>query len=547
VRCDRGRVWFLTRVRQEFAGFFRVSTRVVPSYISVRNRGIVKRRARPVAKRAQARPSAKRAGQDLEGEIQERRKALADLMHSQVLGQADISRAFNQITETASHVLGVERASVWRLADSGAAIECIDLYERSQARHSAGVRISAADAPRYFAALQRERAIRAHDARTDPRTKEFRKGYLEPLGITSMLDAPVFLRGKMVGVVCHEHTGRRREWKLHEELLASSFADFVALVLETAAWHEAKEALRQERDALETTVAERTRALQESEASLRALIDYSPIAIVLTRIRDHKVVLANRRAAALFEVPLDGIKERSAPDHWVDATDRGRYLERLRRFGRVDDMDVQLLTRAGRPFWARVSGQVLKFDGEDTLLATVIDITEQRLTQENLRELATHDPLTGVFNRRHVEDVLRKELDRAERHDRPLAVAMMDADHFKNINDTYGHQTGDEVLRAISGRCQKTLRSHDVLGRYGGEEFVVVFPETSIADAAVVAERLRAAVAENPIKVGSSALAVTVSIGLAAFTRGQDLEKLFRRADSALYAAKQDGRNLVRA
>ena len=109
--------------------------------------------------------------------------------------------------------------------------------------------------PRYFAALQSERAIRAHDARTDKRTSEFRKGYLVPLGITSMLDAPVFLRGKMVGVVCHEHTGRARRWKLHEELLASSFADFVALVLETAAWHEAEDALRVERDALESKVA----------------------------------------------------------------------------------------------------------------------------------------------------------------------------------------------------------------------------------------------------------------------------------------------------
>ena len=100
-----------------------------------------------------------------------------------------------------------------------------------------------------------------------------------------MLDAPVFLRGKMVGVVCHEHTGRPRRWKLHEELLASSFADFVALVLETAAWHEAENALRVERDALETKVAERTRDLQESEANLRALVDFSPVAMVLTRHR----------------------------------------------------------------------------------------------------------------------------------------------------------------------------------------------------------------------------------------------------------------------
>ena len=467
-------------------------------------------------------------------------------MHSQVLGQGDVERAFRQITETAADVLEVERASVWRLVDSGAAIECIDLYEQSQRRHSGGVRIEAANVPRYFEALQRERAIRAHNARTDRRTSEFRKGYLEPLGITSMLDTPVFLRGKMVGVVCHEHTGRPRRWQLHEELLASSFADFVALVLETAAWHEAQNALRVERDALESKVAERTRDLQESEAGLHALVDYSPIAMVVTRVSDHKVVLANRRAAALFEVPLDAIKGRNAPDHWVDAADRARYLERLRRFGRVDDMEVQLRTHAGRPFWARVSGQKLKFEGEVALLGTIIDVTAQRQAHEDLREQATHDPLTGVFNRRHVEDVLRQELDRAQRHQRPLSVAMVDADHFKAINDTHGHQTGDEVLRAISDRCQKTLRSHDVFGRYGGEEFVVVFPETDLEEAGAVAERLRAAVADRPIQVGDHALGVTVSIGVAAFAPGHDLEKLFQRADSALYAAKQAGRNVVR-
>jgi diguanylate cyclase (GGDEF)-like protein len=151
-----------------------------------------------------------------------------------------------------------------------------------------------------------------------------------------------------------------------------------------------------------------------------------------------------------------------------------------------------------------------------------------------------------VYNRRHVEDVLRRELDRASRHERPLALAMVDADHFKAINDTYGHQAGDEVLRTISERCQRTLRSHDVFGRYGGEEFVVVFPETSLADAGAVAERLRAAVADRPVQIGDQTLPVTVSIGLAAFAPGLDLEKLFQRADSALYSAKQDGRNLVR-
>jgi diguanylate cyclase (GGDEF)-like protein/PAS domain S-box-containing protein len=504
----------------------------------VRTRGIVKRRSRPAEKRAR---------RDIEGEISARRKALTDLMHSQVLGQSDVYRAFNQITETASQVLDVERASVWRLVDSGEGIECIDLFERSPARHSKGLRISAADVPRYFAALQTERAIRAHNARTDKRTSEFRDGYLAPLGITSMLDAPVFLRGKMVGVMCHEHTGRARRWKVHEELLASSFADFVALVLETAAWHEAEDALRLERDALESKVADRTRDLRESESNLRALVDFSPVAMVLTKIADSTVLLANRRAAAMFEVPLTAIQGRNAPAHWVNLSERTKYLEHVFRHGRIDDFEAEMRSASGRTFWARLSGQRLRFAGDDALLAAIVDVTEQRQTQENLRELATHDPLTGVYNRRHVEEVLRTELERAQRHERPLAVAMLDADHFKRINDTYGHQTGDEVLRAISSRCQKTLRANDVMGRYGGEEFVVVFPETTLEEASVVAERLRVEIAQNPIQIGDSTLGVTVSIGVAALAPGQNMEKLFQRADSALYTAKQDGRNLVRA
>jgi diguanylate cyclase (GGDEF)-like protein/PAS domain S-box-containing protein len=513
----------------------------------VAKRVVVKGRSGTAPHRAQARKVAKRARGSFEADTTAGRRALTELMHSQVLGQGDAFQAFKQITETASKVLDVERASVWRLAASGTAIDCIDLYERASDRHSSGTRVRAEDVPRYFEALQRERALLAHNARTDRRTSEFRKGYLEPLGITSMLDAPVFLRGKMVGVVCHEHTGRPRRWKMHEELLAGSFADFVALALETSAWHEVRDALRIERDALETKVTERTRDLQESEANLRALVDFSPVCMVLTRIADSTVLLANRRAAAMFEVPLTAIQGRHAPQHWVSLPERNRYLEHVMRHGRIDDFEAEMLTSSGRKFWVSLSGQRLRFGGADALLAAIVDVTAQRQVREDLLVQATHDPLTGVYNRRHVEDLLRTELDRAERHARPLAVAMLDADHFKNVNDTYGHQTGDEVLRTISERCKSTLRSNDILGRYGGEEFVIVFPETNLEDAGAVAERLRAAVAESPIKIGDNELAVTVSIGLAAFAPGHNLDEMFHRADAALYTAKQDGRNLVRA
>jgi PAS domain S-box-containing protein len=421
---------------------------------------------RPAGKRpAGKRPAPRRETRDIEGEIRARRKALADLMHSQVLGQGDIVRAVKQITETMSQVLEVERASVWQLVDGGCAIECIDLFERSRALHSAGARIRAADVPRYFAALQTERAIRAHDARTDARTSEFRKGYLEPIGIRAMLDAPVFLRGKMVGVVCHEHTKTARRWQLSEELLAGTFADFVALVLETAAWYRAEEALRVERDAIASKVVERTRELAESEANLRALVDLSPVAMVVTRIADSRVVLANRRASAMFEVPLDAIQGRAAPQHWVNLAERSRYLQQVMRHGRVDEFEAEMRGAGGRTFWAHLSGQRLRFGGEDALLAAIVDVTAQRQAHEEMRALATHDPLTGIYNRRHVEDIVRKELERAQRHSRALTVAMMDADHFKAINDSHGHQVGDEVLRAIASRCQQTLRANDVFGR----------------------------------------------------------------------------------
>jgi diguanylate cyclase (GGDEF)-like protein/PAS domain S-box-containing protein len=512
----------------------------------LRTRAIVDLRSAAAATHAGAHPAAKSGRRDFEAEIYAHRRALADLMHSKVLGQGDVIGAFKLITETAADVLEVERASVWRLIDGGAAIHCIDLYERSGKLHSEGVRIDAADVPSYFEALQRERSIRAHNARTDPRTSEFREGYLDPLGITSMLDAPVFSRGKMVGVVCHEHTGKPRRWKLHEELLAGSFADFVAVVLETAAWHEAQVALRAERDALESKIAERTRDLRDSEANLRDLIDFSPVAMVLTRIADSTVLLANRRAVAMFEVPLHEIQGRHAPQHWVNLVHRQHYLEHVFRHGRIDDFESEMQTSSGRRFWASLSGQRLRFAGADALLAAIVDVTAQKHAREDLVVQATRDALTGAFNRRYVENVLSKEIERSERHARPLAVAILDADHFKRINDTHGHQTGDEVLRAITERCRNTLRSHDVFGRYGGEEFVIVFPETNLAEAGMVAERLRAAVADQPFKFGGDALDVTVSIGLAAHKPGHDMDKLLQCADAALYNAKQDGRNLVR-
>lgn len=166
---------------------------------------------------------------------------------------------------------------------------------------------------------------------------------------------------------------------------------------------------------------------------------------------------------------------------------------------------------------------------------------------EEVQQLAMVDPLTGLFNRRHFFTVARREFERARRYGRFLSVLMLDIDHFKQVNDTYGHAAGDHVLRVIAQRCQRSLRDIDVVGRYGGEEFVVLLPETDLASAQLVAEKLHRGIAAA-IHTEKAAITITVSLGAGALDEGcANLEVLLERADQALYAAKQAGRNCVRA
>ncbi len=163
-----------------------------------------------------------------------------------------------------------------------------------------------------------------------------------------------------------------------------------------------------------------------------------------------------------------------------------------------------------------------------------------------LETAATTDPLTGVFNRRRVLELAEAEVARARRYGHALSVVMFDLDHFKQINDRHGHWGGDHVLRAFPIRLEKHLRRNDTLGRLGGEEFVIVLPETDRTAAAAAAERVRAAIAAESIPIGSSSVTLTLSAGCAELAPDDvAFEPLLRRADAALYAAKRAGRNRV--
>jgi diguanylate cyclase (GGDEF)-like protein len=163
---------------------------------------------------------------------------------------------------------------------------------------------------------------------------------------------------------------------------------------------------------------------------------------------------------------------------------------------------------------------------------------------EQLRVQSTIDHLTGIYNRRYFMDRLREEIERTERNGTAFAVAFIDVDNFKRINDEHGHLSGDEILRQLTHTCAKQVRDVDTLARIGGEEFALLLPQTTPDEAAHLVERLRASVAGTKAKVDDGWLDITVSIGLTSSSRGaQDVNGILRRADEALYAAKRQGKN----
>lgn len=503
----------------------------------------------------------------VEARLREQRRKLAQLMRGSALSSGEISGALSTLTELSAELLSTERASVWQLSADGTTLECVDLYQRSEHRHSRGERLSAANYPRYFAALFEDRVLAAGHAKADPRTNEFVSGYLAPLGIEALLDAPVFLRGRMVGVVCIEDTGAPREWQFWEELAAGTLADFVALVLQAREQLRVESQLRELRTRVDEILEVRTsqfvrenadlqrevdslqlaaEAIRRSEDDLRQLFAASPVPMLLVRRTDSKVLLANEKCASALRSTRFDLRDTPARELFYRREEWDELTGPL--FSGVDvSREVQLLARDGESFYAQLSARAVTFSGEDTLMLGFTDLTAQKAVEHQLRYLAQRDPLTQAYNRHHFWQLANAEMARVKRYHRPLSVAMIDADHFKGINDRYGHDVGDLVLRMIVDTCHDSLRKNDVLARYGGEEFVVLLPETPLGGALAVMERVRERIEATALTLDDGqSVHITVSIGLAAIGDGEDgLEGLLKRADDALYAAKDAGRNKV--
>jgi diguanylate cyclase (GGDEF)-like protein/PAS domain S-box-containing protein len=228
-------------------------------------------------------------------------------------------------------------------------------------------------------------------------------------------------------------------------------------------------------------------------------------------------------------------------------------LQRAMHFARLNNHcgEVQARRRRnGTLFFAQITLDVVRdAAGEISGFIEVFsDVTEQKEREDALYRSATRDSLTGVFSRGHFIEMANMEIDRARRFAEPLSVAMFDIDHFKAVNDTYGHAAGDKVIIALTQSIVGYIRKIDFIGRIGGEEFALLLPRAHKQPALEVAQRLRKLLSELTVDVGEATINFTVSIGVAALRpTTRDLPDLLRNADAALYKAKREGRNRAEA
>ncbi len=295
-------------------------------------------------------------------------------------------------------------------------------------------------------------------------------------------------------------------------------------------------------DVTEQKMAEKS--LIESERKFRSLFEESRDAIYITA-KDGRFVEVNQSFLDLFGDTREGVMKRNAKDTYASIEDRERFKREIKKKGTVRDFELKLRKKDGslRDCLLTVTpkrneeGDVVGYQG------IVRDITERKRTEDLIKHLAYHDYLTGLPNRLLFNDRLSIEVARAKRHQKRLAVMMLDLDRFKDVNDSLGHDTGDELLKAIAEHLTELLRKTDTVARLGGDEFILILTELNqIEDAFVIAQNI-IELFQKTFQVNGHTVSITTSIGIAIYPDDGDPDNLVKNADSAMYMAKQKGRN----
>ncbi|MBS1156867.1 MAG: Diguanylate cyclase with sensor [Proteobacteria bacterium] len=212
------------------------------------------------------------------------------------------------------------------------------------------------------------------------------------------------------------------------------------------------------------------------------------------------------------------------------------------------EAEYRTFRKDGGITWLWDRGRVVERDEQGRplrIMGAHLDITRRKEYEQRLAQMAHIDPLTSLANRRLLMDRLKAEMERANRHDHQFVVAMLDVDHFKRFNDKHGHEVGDRILVAVARHMEASLREYDLCGRWGGEEFLLILPQTSLEQAHAIVSRLHGGIQQASILANKKTLSVTVSIGMTEYRPGEDFSATLNRADAAMLEAKRRGRDCL--
>ena len=281
--------------------------------------------------------------------------------------------------------------------------------------------------------------------------------------------------------------------------------------------------------------------VSENKDNITKIFNTIQVALVLVDERTRDILLMNGEAARLFPEKTEVGSNIQKSVLWKTMQNK-KIPEKLERDGSINGVELEVAIGEDQHSCLLLSATKGIYHGKAAILLSLFDISAQKKAEETMRQMATNDELTGLYNRHYIDIVVEKEIQRVEKEKQPASVLIMDIDYFKKINDTWGHPLGDSILKKTAQLAAFCTRENDSLIRIGGEEFLLFMPGAEEQEAAEVAERIRRTVEEyvHPI-IGQ----YTVSVGVAQRLPGETFQELYKRADEALYEAKTAGRNRV--
>ncbi len=477
--------------------------------------------------------AADRAALAARSEIQSR--VLAELALHPALPRGEYDEMCELVIERARTTLEVSVVGIWHLDARAGLLNPHRLLTADGNVLSAAVPLKQSALPKYFSHLGAGEVIAATDAFTDARTRELAEAYLSPNQVYSLLDSPLLIDGRVVGVLCLEQTGRRREWQPDEIAFARALAQIAA---------QARLVRRRLRDVAALKVSEERLALAQRVARLGAFEWNTQSGDMWWSDQLFRILGLEPGS---FRPNLERFLARVYPD---DALAVQAGVDRVLKHTDDAQRMFRIVREDGEPRWVELNWQSNAIERSDAqrLTGSVMDVTERQRQQERIRALAFFDPLTHLPNRsllvERIGDAIRAVGDGLAN---PFAVVLLDLDNFRTVNDSLGHTRGDDLLCEVGQRLVRLLPPDSTVARLGGDEFILLMPDVESAEHGQrLGDRVLADL-RRPFHWRDLDLSITASVGVACYPcDGDDAETLIRNADAAMYEAKDAGRDEIR-